>query len=85
MQDLNQIRAVITASANSFHNVVGTNIMGQVGDKTPVVDLKARVIGVNDLRVVDALAFPFLPPGQPQSIVCKYLFTNSCNSLLLTL
>ncbi|KAF2621489.1 GMC oxidoreductase [Macroventuria anomochaeta] len=34
-----------------------------------VVDYKARVIGVNSLRVVDASAFPFLPPGHPQATV----------------
>lgn len=31
----------------------------------------ARVIGVHGLRVVDASAFPLLPPGHPQSTVCK--------------
>ena len=31
------------------------------------VDSRARVFGVNKLRVVDASAFPFLPPGHPQS------------------
>jgi len=34
-----------------------------------VVDSEARVIGVNGLRVVDVSAFPFLVPGQPQSMV----------------
>lgn len=36
-----------------------------------VVDSKARVYGVSKLRVVDASAFPFLPPGHPQSTVCE--------------
>jgi len=34
-----------------------------------VVDSKARVIGVKALRVVDASAFPLLPPGLPQATV----------------
>lgn len=36
-----------------------------------VVDTHARVYGVTGVRVVDASAFPFLPPGHPQSTVCK--------------
>lgn len=34
-----------------------------------VVDSKARVYGVQGLRVVDAAAFPLLIPGHPQSVV----------------
>ncbi|KAL4883553.1 hypothetical protein BJY04DRAFT_184878 [Aspergillus karnatakaensis] len=37
--------------------------MGTADDPMAVVDSKARVFGVNRLRVVDASAFPFLPPG----------------------
>lgn len=40
--------------------------MGKTDDLLAVVDSKARVIGVSGLRVVDASAFPFLPPGHPQ-------------------
>ena len=48
----------------------GTCKMGrEKGDEMAVVDSKARVLGVKGLRVVDASAFPFLPPGQPQSVV----------------
>lgn len=43
--------------------------MGRVDDDMAVVDSKARVIGVNGLRVVDASAFPLLPPGHPQATV----------------
>jgi choline dehydrogenase len=39
-----------------------------------VVDSRARVIGVEGLRVVDASAFAVLPPGHPQSMVCKFFF-----------
>lgn len=43
--------------------------MGRTDDPTAVVDARARVIGVNRLRVVDASAFALLPPGHPQSVV----------------
>ncbi|KAI7540294.1 GMC oxidoreductase [Hortaea werneckii] len=43
--------------------------MGTRDDDRAVVDSKARVYGVDKLRVVDASAFPFLPPGHPQSTV----------------
>ncbi|CAI7626971.1 unnamed protein product [Penicillium glandicola] len=43
--------------------------MGTSGDDMAVVDSQARVYGVEGLRVVDASAFPFLPPGHPQSTV----------------
>ena len=43
--------------------------MGRVEDVNAVVDSKARVIGVQNLRVVDASSFPILPPGHPQSTV----------------
>lgn len=46
--------------------------MGTSDDPMAVVDHEARVLGVDGLRVVDASAFPFLPPGHPQSTVCKY-------------
>lgn len=67
-----EIVELIRSSANSVYNAVGTNKMGKVDDKMAVVDSQARVIGVDRLRVVDASAFPFLPPGQPQATVCKY-------------
>ncbi|KAJ5590044.1 hypothetical protein N7450_004016 [Penicillium hetheringtonii] len=43
--------------------------MGTINDEMAVVDSQARVFGVEGLRVVDASAFPFLPPGHPQSTV----------------
>ena len=61
--------AVIQRSAQTIWHASGTNRMGKAGDEMAVVDSRARVMGVNGLRVVDASAFPFLPPGQPQSAV----------------
>ncbi|PYI07529.1 alcohol oxidase [Aspergillus sclerotiicarbonarius CBS 121057] len=43
--------------------------MGTSDDEMAVVDSQARVYGVQGVRVVDASAFPFLPPGHPQSTV----------------
>jgi len=44
--------------------------MGKLSDSDAVVDSQARVIGVAGLRVVDASAFPLLPPGHPQATIC---------------
>lgn len=43
--------------------------MGTDDDDMAVLDASARVRGVQGLRVVDASAFPFLPPGHPQATV----------------
>lgn len=48
-----------------------TNKMGMVNDTMAVVDSKARVIGVQNLRVVDASSFALLPPGHPLATVCR--------------
>ena len=45
--------------------------MGIPNHPMAVVDNEGKVFGVNGLRVVDASVFPFLPPGHPQSTVCK--------------
>jgi choline dehydrogenase len=39
------------------------------------VDSRARVMGTRGLRVVDASSFALLPPGHPQSMVCKFFFS----------
>lgn len=49
-----------------------TNKMGWSDDPMAVVNSQARVFGAKDLRVVDASAFPHLPPGHPQRANCKY-------------
>ena len=45
--------------------------MGQANDPKAVADSTGRVFGVSNLRVADISAFPLLPPGHPQSTVCK--------------
>ncbi|KAL4737160.1 hypothetical protein BDV11DRAFT_206994 [Aspergillus similis] len=55
--------------------------MGTADDRMAVVDSRARVFGVNRLRVVDASSFPFLPPGHPQS-TCYMLAEKIADDIL---
>ncbi|KAL8787181.1 MAG: hypothetical protein Q9195_007872 [Heterodermia aff. obscurata] len=50
-------------------HAAGTCKMGKNGDVDAVVDSKAKLKGVNSLRVVDASIFPLLPPGHPQATI----------------
>jgi choline dehydrogenase len=65
------IAASIRRSFTSIFHPACTCAMGKADDPAAVVDARARVYGVRGLRVVDASAFPLLPPGHPQSTVCK--------------
>ncbi|KAF7113794.1 hypothetical protein CNMCM5793_004849 [Aspergillus hiratsukae] len=47
--------------------------MGVESDPMAVVDNQGRVFGTDGLRVIDASAFPILPPGHPQATVCSAL------------
>lgn len=67
-----EILAAIQNGSSTIYHAAATNAMGKADDKMAVVDSKARVIGVEKLRVVDASAFPFLPPGHPQATICKF-------------
>lgn len=64
-----QILQVIRESLITIWHAAGTCKMGKADDKMAVVDSRARVFGVEGLRVVDASAFPLLPPGHPQSTI----------------
>jgi choline dehydrogenase len=46
-------------------------MMGRANDSMAVVDSKARVIGVTDLRVIDSSSFRFTPPGHTQAATCE--------------
>ena len=65
------ILETVMQSASSIDHAAGTCAMGMLNNSNAVVDSQARVFGVQGLRVVDASAFPFLPPGHPQSTVCE--------------
>ncbi|TKA37492.1 hypothetical protein B0A54_11450 [Friedmanniomyces endolithicus] len=56
----------------SVYHASGTNKMGCKNDTMAVVDSNAFVFGTKNLRVVDASAFPFLPPGHPQSTIYAF-------------
>lgn len=64
-----EILDVIKGSLQTVWHASSTCKMGVESDSMAVVDSHARVYGVQGLRVVDASAFPFLPPGHPQSTV----------------
>jgi choline dehydrogenase len=67
-----QIKDVFRRSFNTVYHAACACSMGREGDPNAVVDTRGRVIGVSGLRVVDASAFPVLPPGHPQATVCKF-------------
>lgn len=66
-----EILHLIRQSSHTVFHPTSTCAMGKRGNAAAVVDSKARVIGVHGLRVVDASAFPLLPPGHPMATVCK--------------
>lgn len=67
-----QIENAIRTDFETVWHAACTCAMGKADDPNAVVDSQAKVIGVQGLRVVDAAAFPFLPPGHPQATVCEY-------------
>lgn len=68
-----EILDLIQRSAAASYHASATCAMGRANDSKAVLDSKARVYGVKGLRVVDASAFPILPPGHPSSTICKCL------------
>lgn len=59
----------ISRSLIEVYHAAATCKMGVSTDSKAVVDSSARVYGTKQLRVVDASAFPFLPPGHPQATI----------------
>ena len=76
VQTDSQLLTLIRESLGTVFHAAATCSMGKISDPDAVLDSKARVIGVQSLRVVDASAFPLLPPGHPQATVCK-TFTST--------
>ncbi|KAL8904945.1 MAG: hypothetical protein Q9207_002939 [Kuettlingeria erythrocarpa] len=66
-----QIEEIVKRSMNTIYHAACTCKMGHSNDTMAVVDAQARVYGTTGLRVVDASAFPLLPPGHPQATVCE--------------
>ncbi|PVH96860.1 GMC oxidoreductase [Periconia macrospinosa] len=59
----------IQKSFDTIFHASCTCKMGKMDDPMAVVDSKARVIGVQGLRVVDASSMALLPPGHPMSTI----------------
>lgn len=72
-----EILDFIRKSFNTVFHASSTCSMGTYSDPNAVVDANAKVIGVQGLRVVDASAMPFLPPGHPVATICKFCFNPS--------
>lgn len=66
-----QILELISQSAFTSYHGTSTCAMGRANDSMAVLDSTGKVYGVTGLRVVDASAFPVLPPGHPTATVCK--------------
>ena len=66
-----EILAILRRQLTTFYHAAATCKMGKRSDHMAVVNSEARVIGVENLRVVDISAFPFLPqsPVHPRSDV----------------
>jgi choline dehydrogenase len=65
-----QILDFIKQSIFTVYHASCTCKMGRASDRMAVVDSHAKVMGgISHLRVVDASAFPLLPPGHPQATV----------------
>jgi len=62
------LQYIMASSYQNWHASC-TCRMGKIDDPLAVVDSRARVIGVQRLRVVDASSFALLPPGHPESTV----------------
>ena len=68
-----QVLDFVMKSFSTIFHAACTCQMGRVEDPHTVVDARARVVGVQGLRVVDASAFPLLPPGHPMATICESL------------
>ncbi|KAI0165451.1 putative glucose-methanol-choline oxidoreductase [Hypoxylon sp. FL1284] len=64
-----EIEKAVRTNFETVWHAACTCAMGKTNDANAVVDSKARVIGVQNLRVVDASSFPILVPGHPQSTI----------------
>ncbi|KAK8039492.1 hypothetical protein PG993_007903 [Apiospora rasikravindrae] len=74
------ILEAIRRSYNTVYHGASTCRMGKSGDDgRAVVDSRGRVFGVEGLRVVDASAFPLLPPGHPQATVYALAEKIACD------
>ena len=64
-----QIWSFIQQSFSTIWHASSTCKMGKVSDRMAVVDSRSKVFGVQALRIVDASALPFMPPGHPLATI----------------
>lgn len=76
-----KILAYIRDSTSTIYHAAATCSMGKLGAPGAVVDSKARVFGVQGLRVVDNSVAPFAVPGHPQSTV--YMLAEKIADVIL--
>ena len=69
VQSDEEIEESIRQSFQTVFHGSCTCAMGPESDPNAVIDTRARVYGVKNLRVVVASSFPLLPPGHPQSTI----------------
>lgn len=69
VQSDQDILTYIRNTSIPLYHAGGTCAMGRRNDTGAVVDGRGRVYGVQNLRVVDLSAVPFVPPGHPQATV----------------
>lgn len=67
-----EILHLIRQSFNTLGHAASTCKMGRANDSSAVIDSQCRVLGVRNLRVVDASSLPLLPPGLPMGTICRF-------------
>ncbi|QIW99859.1 hypothetical protein AMS68_005377 [Peltaster fructicola] len=63
-----QLLSAIMGNITPIHHASASCAMGRAGDPQAVVDSRARVFGVQNLRVIDSSSLPFTPPGHTQGV-----------------
>ncbi|AEO67488.1 341e151e-c8f5-48a2-a6b5-f6e4095bcee6 [Thermothielavioides terrestris] len=76
-----QILDYVRENAIPIWHACATNAMGTNASAGAVVDWRAKVFGVDGLRVVDASALPFALPGHPQATI--YAFAEKIAASIL--
>lgn len=64
--DADILSYIQTKGLKPIHHGSSTCAMGRTNSSATVVDSKARVLGVQKLRVIDSSSFAFTPPGHTQ-------------------
>ncbi|USW56824.1 Putative glucose-methanol-choline oxidoreductase, FAD/NAD(P)-binding domain superfamily [Septoria linicola] len=62
----------IKSRLGPIHHASSSCAMGKADNPYAVVDAKARVFGVHNLRVIDSSSFPFTPPGHTQGVTYSH-------------